>query len=88
MTNTLGQLHLIHAVGPGKAAVSRTEKNSLSVVTEEFLKIMKTTNETYPSCLQLWFNNHRTVEVVRHMPFEFPLVSGSKPRDTGNLDNF
>jgi len=80
---TFGQLHIIHAVGPGKSAVTRTASNDLSEVTGEFLKLMKSTNETYPSCLELWCNNHRTVETVKHMPFEFPLIDGSQPRKKG-----
>jgi len=82
---TAGQLYIIHAVGPGKSAVSRPDVKGISEVTGEFLRTMGDTQETFPSCIDIWVKHHRTVEVVKHMPFEFPLKEGSKPRVSSTI---
>jgi len=73
---THGQLHILHAVGPAKSATTRTEVNSLSDFTGEFLQRMKKVTEPYPTCLKPWLKYHRTAEVVDKMSFEFSLKLG------------
>jgi len=75
---TAGQLFLIHAVGPGKSAVTRPVASSLSEVTKDFLNIMGNATMTFPSCVKTWIKWHQTVEAVDKTKWEFPLLLGSK----------
>jgi len=76
---TVGQLHLLHAVGPGKAALTRPEANSLSEFTGEFLQTMKHTLDPYPTCLKSWLRYHKKAECLDKMQFEFCLKLDTKP---------
>jgi len=78
MEKTVGQLHLLHAVAPGKAALSRPEVNCLSEFTEEFLQIMKYAEDPYPTCLKPWLKYHKKAECLDKMQFEFCLKLDSK----------
>jgi len=75
---TEGQLYLIHAVGPGKSATTRSDDvNGLSDVTKDFLALMKKSNLTFPASIATWHKYHKTVEVVDKMKWQFPLLAGT-----------
>jgi len=76
---TVGQLHLLHAVGPGKAALTRPEVNCLSEFTEEFLHKMKQAQDPYPTCLKSWLKYHKKAECLDKMQFEFHFKLDTKP---------
>jgi len=94
--DTTGQLHILHAVGPGKSsAITRAEVHGLSEFTEEFLQIMNNATEPYPSCLRSWLRHHKTAETIDRMKYLFALkidsvssivkwVKPSKPFDDWN----
>jgi len=79
MQQTVGQLHLLHAVGPGKAATTRPELDYLSEFTAEFLQKMKQALDPYPTCLKSWLRYHKKAECLDKMQFEFCLKLDTKP---------
>jgi len=76
---TTGQLHILHAVAPGKSALSRPEVNCLSEFTGEFLQRMKRSTESYPACVRPWLKYHKTAEYIDKSKFEFALKICAKP---------
>jgi len=48
---TKGQLFLIYAVGPGKSAITRNSSDNLSIVTNDFLQVVKKVSDPFPDCL-------------------------------------
>jgi len=73
LEKTSGQLHIIHAVGPGKSATSRPDVNGLSEVTKDFLLVMQKSTLTFPASILTWAKYHKTVETVDKMKWQFPL---------------
>jgi len=73
-----GQLILIYAVGPGKSAMSRGEKDGLSAVTGQFLHQLRCcSNETFPKGIALWVKHHPTAEIVEKAKFEIGLITNA-----------
>jgi len=81
---TYGQLHIIHAVAPGKSAITRSDSNGLSEVTKEFLSFMEKTSMTFPANISAWTKHHKTVEAVDKMMWQFPLLPGTKAPQVAN----
>lgn len=72
------QLILIYAVGPGKSAMSRGEKDGLSAVTGQFLHQLRCcSNETFPKGIALWVKHHPTAEIVEKAKFEIGLITNA-----------
>jgi len=68
-----GQLFLIYAVGPGKYAITRNHKDSLSEVTNDLLNVLRNYVLPFPDCVESWVNFHPTVEFVEKVQFQFQL---------------
>jgi len=71
-----GQLCLVHAVAPAKSAVAARNRE-LSEVTGEFLQVMKNAKLTFPSCIQAWAKQHKTVELIDKCTYEIKFVANS-----------
>jgi len=71
--DTTGQLHILHAVGPGKSAITRAEVHGLSEFTEEFLQIMNKAKDPYPKCLKSWLKYHKKAEPIDKTQYFFGL---------------
>jgi len=71
-----GQLALIHAAQSGKQALGGT-KVQCSLVTRDFLTIMRNTSLTFPLCIQDWAKSHKMAQLSDKMAFEIPLKEGT-----------
>jgi len=71
-----GQLALIHAVEPGKAAYGIP--GQLSSVTSEFLETVRNSPLTFPACVVDWAKSHRTVQITDKMKYEISLKIGTQ----------
>jgi len=67
----VGQLCIIHAVAPSKSAI--TQQTGNSEVTKSFLQLLRTSNDTFPSCVSKWAKSHKTVEIVDKCLYEVGL---------------
>ena len=70
---TSGQICIIHAVGPKKKAVAVATTSGRSYVTDQFLNVMHTTKQTFPSCISKWAKRHPTLELLDKCQFDFQL---------------
>jgi len=71
-----GQLALIHATESGKAALGGSQ-GQCSMVTKEFLEVMKQTSLTFPLCIQNWAKTHKKAQFADKLKFEVPLKVGT-----------
>jgi len=70
-----GQLELIHAVEPGRAAIARP--GHMSEVTASFIEKVKSSSLTFPASIKEWGVSHKTAQVLHKLKYEIELKVGT-----------
>jgi len=57
----------------------------MSLITADYLKMMRNSNGIYPECILTWLQNHKHAECISKMPFKFPFFQNSSSTNTETL---
>jgi len=70
-----GQLVLIHAVEPGRAALARP--GHMSEVTSSFIEKITSSCRTFPASIKEWGTTHKTAQVLHKLRYQIELKTGT-----------